>query len=103
MSYTIGGAVGDFEAPPTNKSTIPSTGEEQFHSKQQQQAAKQHCIVFVDNRKELKQIGSIWKSSENPCQVHLCDRDEQGRAQEIITNETCEHLQCEEVSFEFLK
>lgn len=62
------------------------------------QQEQQHCIVVIDNRKVVKQIGSIWKSPENPCNIHLCDTDEQGRAQEIITIENCQNKQCAEVS-----
>lgn len=57
-----------------------------------------HCVVVLENSEVLKEIGSVWVSTVNPCAIHACGTDDAGRPHEIITKEDCEQFYCDVVS-----
>nr|ANS71634.1 MCOI-like protein [Bactrocera dorsalis] len=53
------------------------------------------CSVVIDDKPETREIGAVWVSSQDACNIHTCEQDENGAPRETITNVDCGQFYCD--------
>uniref|UniRef100_W8B7R7 L-ascorbate oxidase n=1 Tax=Ceratitis capitata TaxID=7213 RepID=W8B7R7_CERCA len=54
-----------------------------------------NCTVLIDGNRETREIGAIWVSSEDACDIHSCEQDDSGQPREAITKVDCGQFYCD--------
>ncbi|XP_075156466.1 multicopper oxidase 1 [Haematobia irritans] len=54
-----------------------------------------YCEVILNDAEEFKTIGSIWVSPQDPCSLHICELDKQGKPVEVIKKDNCGDFYCD--------
>ncbi|XP_039951037.1 uncharacterized protein LOC120768422 [Bactrocera tryoni] len=53
------------------------------------------CSVVIDDKPETREIGAVWVSSQDACNIHTCEQDENGAPRETVTNVDCGQFYCD--------
>ncbi|XP_036321487.1 uncharacterized protein LOC118735681 [Rhagoletis pomonella] len=53
------------------------------------------CSVLIDDMQETRDIGAVWISSHDACDVHACELDASGVPRETITKVDCGQFYCD--------
>lgn len=53
------------------------------------------CSVVIDNKPETREFGAVWVSSQDACDIHTCEQDENGAPRETVTKVDCGQFYCD--------
>lgn len=53
--------------------------------------------MVIDNKPETREFGAVWVSSQDACDIHTCEQDENGAPRETVTKVDCGQFYCDVV------
>ncbi|XP_053957339.1 uncharacterized protein LOC128862702 [Anastrepha ludens] len=53
------------------------------------------CFVIIDGVQGMREVGTVWVSSNDSCAVHTCEFDASGVPQEVVTKVDCGQFYCD--------
>ncbi|XP_054084101.1 uncharacterized protein LOC105219789 [Zeugodacus cucurbitae] len=59
------------------------------------QTAPSVCSVLIDDKPETREIGAVWVSAHDACDIHACEQDENGAPRETVTKVDCGQFYCD--------